>query len=224
MDWGDDACISTRYHNEQQLATDQLCELLEDLNMPQNHKKMSLQELRNRGVTPAMLACSGETWRKLVRKHGITSLLEYGVTWDDAKDMGMRAKDLQAFTPAQIHSIGADCDKIMELYPTPKDVAKIGLSFSDMHNVGFNADKLFAIGVGKKHRKLFTALNDEEWESYYPTAAPDAVALPVTDPDDRDALDADCEIDPLVPTPIPVPRAHSPTIHVSTTCTGELSF
>lgn len=224
MDWGDDACISTKYHKEQQLATDQLCEMLEDLDMPKNYKKMSLQELRNHGVTPTMLALSGQTWRKLVRKHGITSLLEFGVTWDDAKDMGMRAKDLQSFTPAQIHDIGADCDKIMELYPTPKDVAKIGLSYSDMHNVGFNADKLFAIGVSKKHRKLFTTLNDDEWESYYPTAVSDTMALPAVDPDETNALDSNCETDSLMPTPISVPRAHSPTIHVSAECTGQLSF
>lgn len=149
MDFGQDAALSAMYAREHEdvlhLLQQQKTNLRADKKGP---LAFPTSELRNHGFYPSSLAQTGVTWRKLVRKHGLQALLDYGMDWRNMVACGFCAPDLGMLTYADAQRLQLTSSDLLEVRPTLADISGMCLSPHEFEALGLADWKTFRVGLG----------------------------------------------------------------------------
>ena len=172
MDSGNDAALSARYRVEHEVANKCTIDahkagrVLTTLRRLRDEKQvlgLSMDDLVNHGYTPSVLVTSGIPWSKLQRKHGASSLIDMGFTWEHMRSGGITAEEACAIGMSKL-CIGAD--ELMELAPSIQTIASMQLPLADLKESGFTLDKLTALGLNHKTMRRF-GYTLGEWQRVY---------------------------------------------------------
>ena len=137
MDLGQDAILSAKYAREHkdvlQLLQQQSSDLCADKKGP---LAFPVSELRNRGFSPSSLPQTGVTWRKLVRKHGVQALLDFGMDWRSMVACGFRAADLGMLNYGTARQLNLSSNDLLEVRPSLSDIAGMQLTPEEFTALG----------------------------------------------------------------------------------------
>lgn len=213
MDYGDDAMLSAKYASVH--ATADAClqpaamGRLEMLRNRSRWRNYTLDDMRDKGITPEMLSASGATWPSLHAKHGTDALVQFGYTWPLMVQSGFTARHLRQLTSGQMSHLGINAVRAMECRPGVADVCALQLPAPELADMGWTRDMLVAIGLNMRSMVGF-GYPLSAWKTYfgvdnygamgfddYATCA----AAGWCDGDIREALRH------KVPAPLPAPRA-----------------
>jgi hypothetical protein len=154
MDYGDDPLVATRYAREHARAQEALrpdkASLLCALRTRNEWKDMSLPVLRDLLVTPDMMVAARCSWGALQAKHGAAALLDFGFRWPTMLAGGFRGTHLASLSKAQVSELGLTAPRMLECQPTPAQVAALRFTADELHNLGWDAAHLHALGVDMK--------------------------------------------------------------------------
>jgi len=151
MNWGDNPIVSNMLHKEYNDAIEELSTGDVEIDMPRINPKESLAQLRDRGFTARMLSRSDLSWKKAVRQFGVRSLVEFGVDWEMALEMGLQLDDLQYMDIEQLHKMNATADSLVIHGATADTFINMKASAADMINLGFTTPLLEYIGCNSEN-------------------------------------------------------------------------
>ena len=171
MDFGQDACIATKYAHEHNIAesviadvsTTSLSSILKTRRDQRDLLKHDLSYLSDHGYTPSIIAAMGIKWGVLQRHYGATALLEFGFNWEQMRSMGISASEACSIG---MDKLGISANELMELLPTIADIASLRLPISSLKNSGFSMERLITIGLDVKTMKQFQ-VDLNSWSSTY---------------------------------------------------------
>lgn len=167
MNWGDNPVVSNMLHREYNDTIEQLTSGDVELDEPQINANESLPELRDRGFTPRMLSRANLSWQKAVRRFGVRSLVEFGIDWEMALEMGMSVKDLEYMNLEQLHKMCATADSLAMLGATFDTLLRMQASATDIIELGFTTPLLEYMGttVDNMHK---LGIDQSVWENLDP--------------------------------------------------------
>lgn len=157
MDLGQDAALSTTYHNEHlssctALATVSAARTLLSALKRAPLLKMSLAELKQAGVTPSAMAASGASWSQLCKAYGADALLAAGFTWPHMRACGITGEQACAIG---MDALNVDANELMEVRPSVASVAAMQMPLSELKRRGFTMEMLLALGLTSKTMRAF---------------------------------------------------------------------
>ena len=151
MDYGDDPVLSAMYAKENSAAVQMMSptglSLLQSLKERRSWYKKSLDELRDKLVTPAMMVAAGMKWPALQSKYGASALISFGFSWEDMLATGFDGRALRSMTPDLLSRIGVNATRALQCRPRAEDVAALSMTPLQMTNMGWTLDMLKAIGL-----------------------------------------------------------------------------
>ena len=168
MDHGRDASLATRYHAEHKLSSEALAPgtgrkcIASFLRKPEL-LKMSLAELQQAGITPAVLASSGVTWSQLCKAHGANALLDMGFEWKHLRACGITAEHACSLGLDALH---IDANQLMESCPTVANIASMQLPLATLKSRGFTMERLLAMGLTAANMRRLSC-DIDEWARTY---------------------------------------------------------
>ena len=149
MDLGEDAALSARYAREHadvlQLLQQPDADLRADSKGP---LAFPASELRDHGFYPSALPQTGVKWRKLVRKHGLRALLDYGMDWRSMVACGFGASDLATLTYADAQRLRLTSSDLLEVRPSLSDLSGMRLAPYEFQALGLADWETFKEGLG----------------------------------------------------------------------------
>ena len=151
MDYGDDPLVSSMYASEHARAVEALqprkSSMLRALAQRREWKDQSLQDLRDKMVTPDMLVASGAKWGALQGKYGTQALIGFGFRWSSMLASGFRGVHLSTLSYEQVSLLGLTAHRMLECRPCARDVSSLMLRADQLHELGWTVQHLSAIGL-----------------------------------------------------------------------------
>lgn len=151
MDYGTDPLVSGYYSAEHKQAAESLLPnklgMLDALKARKQWSTLSLRELKDKGITPAMMVAAGATWSPLQKKHGAQALIEFGFRWPLMKASGFKGSDLRNLRYDQICALGLTAHRIMECKVSPSDLSSLKLTPDELLELGWSNELFAKIGI-----------------------------------------------------------------------------
>ena len=151
MDYGDDPVLSSMYAQENaaagQMVSPAGLHLLQSLKDRRSWSKQSLEQLRDKLVTPAMMVAAGMKWSALQNKFGADALVNYGFCWEDMLAAGFNGRSLRSVTPALLARLGVNATRALQCRPRAEDIAALRLDTVQLKDMGWTLDMFKSIGL-----------------------------------------------------------------------------
>ena len=151
MDYGTDPLVSGIYTAEHKRAAESLLpnklSMMDALKKRKEWSVQSLSDLKDKGVTPAMMVAAGANWAALQKKHGAQALIDFGFRWSTMKSAGFTGSDLKCLRYDQISALGLNAHRMMECKVHASDISALKLRPESLVELGWNQKCLQAIGI-----------------------------------------------------------------------------
>ena len=151
MDYGDDPVLGIKYDAVHARAAHALkpeqASRLQTLKNRREWSKMSLDELSNKCISAEMCVAAGLKWNALVKKYGTAELIAFGFRWPAMLEAGFCGAHLRQLSKSQLSYLGVNAVRALECRPHISDVAALGLSAHELHQLGWTLPMLKNIGL-----------------------------------------------------------------------------
>ena len=129
---------------------------------------MTLEELRDKAVTPEMLVAAGCKWHDLQQRYGTQALIEFGFRWPSMLAAGFRGKSLATLKHDQMAAVGLNACRMIECHPSVHHISSLGLSSHQLRELGWNDALWRVVGVNMQNMVDF-GFSAQEWKSSFGT-------------------------------------------------------
>lgn len=157
MNWGDSPAVTNVLHKEYSASIQELGKQDLELGDYDIGPHESLMQLKDRGFTPRMIASSKLTWKQAVRRFGMNALIEFGMEFAQAAEMGFDASDFDCMSteqlirmksrPYDLLASGLHASDLVRMHATLHDTIALGLSTPLLRKIGFTEDNVSEIGI-----------------------------------------------------------------------------
>ena len=157
MNWGDSPVVTNVLDREYNASVQELGDEDPELGNYSIGPRESLMELKDRGYTPAMIAASTLTWKKAVRRFGVNALINFGIEFSHAAEMGFCRQDFEYMTtnqlirmkarPYDLLAQGLHRSDLVRMKATLQDTKALGLTTPLLRQIGFTENNIASIGI-----------------------------------------------------------------------------
>lgn len=151
MDWGTDPLCSGLYSREHARAAESLSTpklgFMDAMRQRKEWSNYTLEDLKDRCITPDMLVASGATWGTLQSKHGAQALIEFGYRWPTMLASGFCGSHLATLRYDQLVALGLTAPRMMECKIRAQDLSALNLGADQLAELGWTSAYLCKIGI-----------------------------------------------------------------------------